>query len=462
MGGGVLEFSPTPKQQLALSCPCDFVLFGGARGGGKSHCSYLKIIQHGLRYASDANMIFLRKGKGEVVQNIDEFRKLAGPLGRWNARDVRFEFSNGAVASFDFLRGDKVLDYQGHQYTLIVYDELGNFASVNEIDLMRACLRSGAGVPCQVFATCNPGGPLHNILKTRYIDAGEPMQPVADGWDTRTGEPNSWSVYIPSTLLDNPYLLNDPSYVSRLKQVGSPEMVKAWLLGDWDVIAGGAFDKIFDRRTHVVKPFHVPGSWRVIEVYDDGVTKPYCATWIAVSDGSDFMTVHGESCQTTRGDMFVIGEYYGMKDGIRDMGTCESVESKARHILDKEHELEGYGLRISQRIADSAIFSSMAHSVADDFEANGVVFEPCQKAPGTRRLSVNLFRNRLMASMERQGRPGIYWFSTCRNHIMTIPVLPRSQKDPEDVDTHAEDHALDTILYALLSEDMNNVGISYF
>ena len=154
---GVLEFSPTPKQQLALSCPCDFVLFGGARGGGKSYCSYLKMIQHALRFGQDANVLFLRKGKGEVVQNIDEFRKLAGPLGRWNARDVRFEFSNGAVASFDFLRGDKVLDYQGHQYTLIVYDELGNFASVNEIDLMRACLRSGAGVPCQIFTYTCPG-----------------------------------------------------------------------------------------------------------------------------------------------------------------------------------------------------------------------------------------------------------------------------------------------------------------
>jgi hypothetical protein len=49
-------------------------------------------------------------------------------------------------------------------------------------------------------------------------------------------------MFIPSRVTDNLILLaNDPGYVDRLKGVGSAELVKAWLNGDWDAIAGAFF-----------------------------------------------------------------------------------------------------------------------------------------------------------------------------------------------------------------------------
>ena len=444
-----LHLYPTPKQQLALDSPCDIVLFGGARGGGKSFCSYMKIMQHAALYGENANMLFLRKTLNEVGPNIDEAKTLFKHIAVWKEQKKRFEFNNGAICEFSYLDGDKVDSYQGHQYTLIVYDELGNFSSIREFDMMRGCLRSAAGVPCQIFATCNPGGSLHNIIKQRFIDVEEPMVPHVEECD-EDGIPAIWTVYIPSTLSDNPYLLkNDPTYIQRLKRTGSPEMVRAWLMGDWSVISGGAFDKLWDNDIHVIAPFAVPENWRIYGVFDDGASKPWCYTLFAVSDGSDYYLPDGTSRSTIRGDIFVIAEYYGW-NGKRNEGTGESVESKAEKIKAKEALL---GYKVEYRIADSAIFSSKIHSIADDFESCGIIFEPCNKAPGSRLISVNLFRNRLMGSLEREEQPGIFWFNTCRQHIITIPVLSRDKKNPDDVDSTEEDHALDTVLYALLSEN---------
>ena len=449
------DIYPTEKQQIALDCPCDTIIFGGSRGGGKSACSYMKIMQHAQLYGKDARILFLRKSLKELEPNIDEAKRWYDGIAIWKEQKKRFEFKNGAICEFDYLEGDKIDSYQGHAYTLAVYDELGNFASIREFDLMRGNLRSSKGIPCQIFATCNPGGTLHNIIKARFIDVAPPMTPVADGWDD-SGKPLTWKVYIPSTLYENPYLLkNDPTYIQRLKQIGSPEMVRAWLLGDWNIISGGAFDKLFDRDIHVIKPFRVPKDWRVVEVYDDGTSKPYAVCWFAISDGSDYTLPNGETRHTIRGDTFVIAELYGW-NGTPNCGTGESVESKAIKIKAKEKAL---GYHISERIADNAIFSSKHHSIADDFEENGICFTPCNKKQGSRIISINLFRNHLIGSLERKESAGIFFFNTCVNCIRTIPTLPRDKKNQDDVDSLSEDHLLDCLLYNFLSEDKYKVSI---
>ena len=66
---------PTRKQQYALDCPADIIIFGGSRGGGKSACSYMKILQHAELYNLNANILFLRKTLKELEQNIDEAKK---------------------------------------------------------------------------------------------------------------------------------------------------------------------------------------------------------------------------------------------------------------------------------------------------------------------------------------------------------------------------------------------------
>lgn len=57
-------------------------------------------------------------------------------------------------------------------------------------------------------------------------------------------------------------------------------------------------------------------------------------------------------------------------------------------------------------------------------------------------------RARLVGDGER---PMIYFFSTCRDSIRTLPALQHDQTKAEDVDTESEDHAPDEIRYACMS-----------
>ena len=50
--------------------------------------------------------------------------------------------------------------------------------------------------------------------------------------------------------------------------------------------------------------------------------------------------------------------------------------------------------------------------------------------------------------LQRDGRPGLVIFTNCRNLIRTLPALPYSTRTL-DVDTNAEDHAVDALRYGL-------------
>src|SRR3954469_9674691 len=100
-------------------------------------------------------------------------------------------------------------------------------------------------------ATCNPGGPGHHWVKSWAIDCG----PYRTTVDPETGLSR---VYVPARVGDNPKLLeNDPRYIDRLRSVGSTELVRAWLDGDWTIVQG-AFFTGWDPKRHVIRPFVIP------------------------------------------------------------------------------------------------------------------------------------------------------------------------------------------------------------
>lgn len=49
------------------------------------------------------------------------------------------------------------------------------------------------------------------------------------------------------------------------------------------------------------------------------------------------------------------------------------------------------------------------------------------------------------------GRPKLQIFNTCRNLIKELQAIPVSKTNPEDVDTHAADHAYDALRYLVMS-----------
>ena len=57
-------------------------------------------------------------------------------------------------------------------------------------------------------------------------------------------------------------------------------------------------------------------------------------------------------------------------------------------------------------------------------------------------------RKRLKACLDRpMESPGMFVFDTCRDFIRTVPVLPRDERDPDDINDESEDHIADETRY---------------
>ena len=202
-----------PQSQL-LSCPADEIFFGGARGGGKTDGMLGKFALKQRTYGKDAVGIFFRSTREDLKEAVERSKDIYTPLGAKYV-DRQWTFPTGARLKFEYLERDKdAQNYQGHSYTDLFFEELTNWASPDPINKLRATLRSATGVPCQLHATGNPGGPGHHWVKSRYID------PCPTGgkmlWEEYknpfTGKSVKMSrVFIPSKLSDNPTLMRDPS-----------------------------------------------------------------------------------------------------------------------------------------------------------------------------------------------------------------------------------------------------------
>jgi hypothetical protein len=57
---------------------------------------------------------------------------------------------------------------------------------------------------------------------------------------------------------------------------------------------------------------------------------------------------------------------------------------------------------------------------------------------------------------------GLYVFDTCRDFIRTVPMLPRDEKNPDDIDTKAEDHIADETRYRVLAPAAPRASVSTF
>ncbi|MGH7735927.1 MAG: terminase large subunit domain-containing protein, partial [Gemmatimonadales bacterium] len=257
------------------------IVYGGARGGGKTDAALGDFALHARCFGAGAQGLLVRRTRVALEPTIARARQIYGPEGaRWVESRSCFAWPSGAVLYFRFLDNDADADrYQGHAYTRVYVEELTQFGDPRAVDKLKATLRSAAGVPCGFRATCNPGGAGHNWVKARYIDAGAGRivtETFINPFDGSTLD--LARLFIPARLADNPALLaNDPGYVARLQLSGSKELVRAWLEGDWNIVEGAFFDNWSGRN--LVRPFAVPEHWTRFRALDWGSARPFSVGW---------------------------------------------------------------------------------------------------------------------------------------------------------------------------------------
>ncbi len=456
--------APQPgPQALYVTCPIFDVCYGGARGGGKTFGSLLDWIDHEGRYGKRARGLFVRRTMTDLVDVIETARELFTPLGaKWRDQAKDFRFPSGAVLRMRYLdRDEDASHYQGHSYTRVYVEELTQFPDHAPVDKLKATVRSAGGIPGGFRSTCNPGGPGHGWVKARYIDPG-PWRLVhrkfTDPFTRKTGTISQ--VFIPAKLTDNKKLMEgDPGYVGRLSLAGSEQLVRAWLLGDWDIVEGAFFSRWCAER-NVAKPFRIPDHWLRFRSFDWGYATPFSVGWNAVaSDDTAFESVTGRRLVLPRGGLVRYREWYGAKDGEPNKGLSRTVEhvaggwfeedgSRAPGIIDRDG-----GDQITYSCADPAIFRrDRGPSIANTMAKHGVLFKRADNTRIARRGSIggwNEMRQRIDGESEE--RPMLIAFETCRDFIRTLPVLQHDSANAEDLDTDGEDHAADDCRYACMS-----------
>lgn len=353
------------------------------------------------------------------------------PGSEWFQQPKTWRLPNGAELRMRNLEAvNDAAHYQGHSYTYIAFDELCSWKDDGAYRMLMATLRSTAEVKHKrIRCSANPGGPGHAWVKARFIDpAPLGYEPIIDEATRQV------RVFIPSRLEDNRILmLRDPNYVERLKGVGSPELVRAWLEGDWSVVVGAYFPEFGPH--HVRRPFAIPRQWLRFKALDWGSARPTCCLWVAVSDGV--------VPNVPVGALVVYREMY------LSQGPNVGLRLTVEQVADRLHEAEIGDEKMAYAVADPAIFATDGGpSIGERFAARHQLFRPADNRR-TGKLGASagwdLVRQRLIGD---DGVPMLYLFSTCTNLIRTLPVMQHDQARPEDLDTNAEDHAVDALRYA--------------
>ncbi len=450
------------KQSFAFQSEATEIMFGGAKGGGKSHLERAA----GIVWASDIpglQVYLFRRISPDLWRN-----HMVGPgsffslLSPWlKSGDVTF---NGSKNYWQFWNGSQIhlchcqydqdmYNYQGAEIHVLMIDQLEQW-SKDVYRFLRAQVRiGGLKIPDEykgrfprILNSANPGGVGHNWVKADWVDIA-PMGQIVQMLPEDGGMKRQ---YILSLLEDNPTMLaNDPEYEHRLSGAGSPSMVKALRWGIWDIVAGGAFDDVWDPNTHILPPFQIPVTWRVSRSFDWGSSKPFSVGWWATTDDSRVMV--GDRLRTfCPRSKIRLAEYYGWNGKDPDVGCRMIAPEVARKILEVERFLP-YKNQIKPGPADASIFDSDC-TIAADMGRVGVRWFEADKRPGSRAAGLERFRTMLTAAKKMpMEEPGLFVFDTCRHFIRTVPVLPRDAKKLDDVDTAAEDHVYDETRYEIMT-----------
>jgi len=479
----VWEPNPGPQSWL-ITCPVFETLFGGARGGGKSDGVLGEWASHADEYKEQAIGLCVRRERTQLVELVERSKVLYLPLGaKFNEQDKLWRFPNGARLRFAYLETDNDAQaYQGHSYTRVYVEEMGTFANPEPIFKLMATLSRNPAVPSRFIATANPGGPGHSWIKARYIDpapTGMKILPTEINNPFTKEKIISNRIFIPSKVTDNPYT-NTPTYIGNLYLSGNAELVKAWLMGDWNVMLGAFFPE-FDTRKHVIRQFKPPRHWTRFMSMDWGTATPFSVGWwCIVPDEFDagveiypqqWQFFEGQSEHTgikylPKGALIRYREWYGSRHAESstisttenmNVGLKMTAEEVAHGINIREMEEprnENGRPNIRYRVADPKMFSwdsgpSIAERMAEKPYYINLSRADNKRVPRAGALGG---WDMLRARLKGDGiTPHIFFMENCTHIIRTLPIMEHDPLKMEDVDSKSEDHAPDETRYACMS-----------
>lgn len=475
------HWSLTPKQELAeaLWGKVDWLLYGGSAAGGKSEFACWHANRLSQKIDGHVSLV--------VRQSIPELRRSL--ILRMIARNKQFDlgcklkkpdgitgfyYGNNSVIECGYLATDEHLgNYLSAEYDLIIIDEatqltpdqivglaarlrttkekaargarphLGMFT--NPGDVAHAWMYSLLVVPTnygQKVIVYNVSNGVENAFPVREYEAPIPLRdatleqiedvliPWANELEVECDPQTELAVaFVPSRATDNPHI--DPSYLKHLN--GLPERRRRQLRdGDWDVFEGQYFHE-WNASVHVKEPFDIPDGWALARGADFGSRAPWCCLWGAWDND---------------GNCYIYRESYGA-------GMTPEMQAQEAARLSSPVDLATGRTKVEKyerTVADPSVFSDKrgaGRTIAQLWGENGF---RVTRAKNDRIAGWQNVRQYLWDPVA--AKPRLYVMSNCHHLIRTLPLQRYDRTKQEDLDTTAEDHAVDALRYLLATRPM--------
>ena len=422
--------APSERQVLFFKAKQKYVIFGGARGGGKSWAVRWKAVLLALKYPG-IKVLIMRRSYPELLANhINPLKNTLYGIAKYNGTEHEFRFPRGSTIKFMYCaKDDDLRNIQGHEYDVIAIDEATQMTE-EQIKSIGACVRGTNGFPKRLYMTCNPGGKGHQYIKR--LKEGR----------FREGEKPEEYVFIQSLVTDNKALMKQqPDYIEQLKAL-PPKLRDAWLYGNWDVYEGQFFEEFTDdpehyldkKFTHVIEPFDPLPGWKIYRSFDWGYQHPFSVGWWAVDyDGVFYRILELYGCRKDQDGTVLPDEGVKWND---DVIFSEIARIEREHKWLQGKHIEG--------VADPSIWAGAETGVSryDTAVKARVYFEKGNndRLPGWMQCHYRL-------AFDENGYPMMYVFKNCEAFIRTIPLLCYDEHTPEDLDSTMEDHVADEWRY---------------
>ena len=392
------------------------VLYGGAAGGGKSYAMLVDPLRYAHRGAHRA--LILRRSMPELRELIDKSRELypkAFPGCKYKEVEKLWNFPSGAKIEFGFLERDAdVYRYQGQAYSWIGFDEITHQATEFSWNYLASRLRTtDPEIIPYMRCTANPGGVGAHWVKKRYIDPAPPNESFK-------GSDGLIRKFIPARLDDNPYLASDGRYEQMLKAL-PPTQRRQLLEGDWEVAEGAAFTE-FDRNIHIIDPFEIPIHWDRVKGIDYGYASESACVWGAIDRDDNTLIIYREL----------------YRKGLLATDLAQLI---AEMELNDPMSVPG--------VLDTACWNRTGQTgptVGETLVKAGHKLRRADKNRVAGKIQIHEY-----LKVQQSGRPKLQIFNTCPNLIRELQSIPLDKSNPEDVDTHAPDHAYDALRYLIMS-----------
>lgn len=443
-----LMWQPQPKQALAMACPAFELLFGGAKGGGKTawlvacwaptlQLAHQKYLATGRKQHKCRIPIFrknLEDSKDFIAKSYDIYPHLDPEMGvgGFHKNNKVWTFTSGATVEIHHLDGpEDHLSYNGNEFAGLGFDEVQQL-SYEAYSFLVAQVRSADPEyrsMLKIRSTCNPGG--HDWVKTHF-HIGECKQggKIFTERDPVTGMTTT-RAFIRSYLRDNKYIDPDGSYEARLRLTMSPDEVKIFLEGDFDVVPGAFFSHLVQPSVHLLKSRPIPSSWDMIFGLDWGSTNPSC--WLLAAKDP-------EGCIWVIDELHCPGET-GTKFGEKLVERYKYQKWCSDRVWQPG---DFWGVIDKQAMDDYGVGSTAADGIT---EKGFRLFE----AKKNRLAGVNQMKERL--ALGRDGKPRLRIFEDrCPRIVQALKgVASGAPRDPDDYDHDSYfSHALDALRFLLM------------